>query len=96
MARERRSYWQMREDHASITPLVDTIHASFTTGVTTAEITRLFGSSQSRRLHIAERIGLIISVPTNRRHLGRRWYSRPFAPDEVLSTNHGDPTEGAR
>lgn len=92
MAKETRAYWQMREDQASITPIVDVIHASFTTGVTTADITRLFGSNQSRRLRIAERIGLIVSAPTNRRHLGRRWYSRPFAPDEVLNLNQ---TKGA-
>lgn len=44
-------------------------------GLTSAQITRLTGGNKLQTLTVAERDGLLFSIPTNNRTMGRRWFA---------------------
>lgn len=66
------------EDRAIARDVASLVRSTGTTGMTTAEATRLLGYKSTDHLERAEKMGLVRSVRTGRRHLGRRW----FAPSE--------------
>lgn len=62
----------MKQD---INPLLELIDSAGTSGIVSADITRLTGSNQYHTLQKAEKQGILVSIPTNRRHKGRRWFT---------------------
>lgn len=62
------------EDRATARDVASLVRGNGSDGMTTADATRLLGFRATAHLERAMAMGLIRFEPTNRRHLGRRWF----------------------